>query len=226
MLHPTKNTNFNPLNVRKGAENICTFICEECNTEFKKALNQVSSGGWCPTCVYKTEKKMKLWLTEKYGPVENQKKFEWCKKGKHHLKFDFYIEHAKLIIELDGFQHFSQVLDWRSVNVNQEYDTYKMKCLLKEGLSIIRIFQEDVLNDKNDWESNLTNAISDKININKRITCIKSNSKAKVNETYIKYEEQMFEFMRHISENPDTPIFFVEIDEEELPQSDEYENII
>lgn len=37
--------------------------------------------------------------------MNNQVKFEWCKKIKH-LIFDFVIEERKLIIEVDGIQHF------------------------------------------------------------------------------------------------------------------------
>ena len=207
-----KNINFKPLYNRKGADVLCVFICNECNEEFEKTLKELASGSWCPTCLYKTEKKLKEWLNQKYDDVCCQTKFEWCKNGKYFLKFDFYVPSKNLIIELDGYQHFEQVLDWRSVDINQVYDKYKMKCLLREGLSIIRIFQEDVLNDKNNWQDCLKKAISQMTT--ERIICIKSNSKDKINEVYGCYESEMIDFINTLNNNPHVE-FILEIESNE-----------
>lgn len=75
------------------------------------------------------------------------------------MPFDFCIKDYKLIIELDGEQHFKQVSNCQSPAETQKNDKYKMKCANDHGYSVIRIYQLDVWNDKNDWKSNLIDAI-------------------------------------------------------------------
>ena len=76
-----------------------------------------------------------------------------------HLPFDFVIEERKIIIELDGPQHFKQVSNWVSPEINLTNDLFKMDCANKNGFSIIRILQKDVFNNKYDWLSELINKI-------------------------------------------------------------------
>jgi len=66
-------------------------------------------------------------------------------------EFDFVIEDRKIIIELDGKQHFEQIGKWQSPEKNREIDIYKMKCANENGFSIIRILQKDVYNNKYNW---------------------------------------------------------------------------
>lgn len=97
-------------------------------------------------------------MNKNYKNVEKGKRFNWCKK-EYTLPFDFCLEDLKIIIELDGIQHFKQVSNWKSPEETQEYDNYKMNVANEKGYSIIRIFQEDVLKDQNNWEINLKDAI-------------------------------------------------------------------
>jgi len=64
-----------------------------------------------------------------------------------------------VIIELDGLQHFQQVSNWTPPDENKSNDIYKMKCANDNGYSVIRILQEDVLGDRYDWKTELTNVI-------------------------------------------------------------------
>lgn len=50
-------------------------------------------------------------------------------------------------------------MNWDSPAKIQKNDKYKMKLANENGYSVIRIFQVDVWNDKNDWENNLNKAI-------------------------------------------------------------------
>jgi very-short-patch-repair endonuclease len=93
-------------------------------------------------------------LKETYKNVENQYKVEWC-KNKKCLPFDYFLPDYKLIIEVDGRQHFRQVSKWNSPEFVQERDKFKMKCALEHGLSIIRINQEDIYYNKYDWKEKL-----------------------------------------------------------------------
>ena len=87
---------------------------------------------------------------------------------KKYLPFDFVLEDYKVIIELDGLQHFIQVSNWQSPEINNDNDKYKMECANKNGFSIIRLLQEDVLYDRYEWLQELQNNI-EKIKNEKQI---------------------------------------------------------
>ncbi|AYV83383.1 MAG: restriction endonuclease [Hyperionvirus sp.] len=135
------------------------FDCPHCNSEYIAALYMVTRGTWCNCTKNKTETKLFEYLmTNADVKIEKQKRFEWC-KNKIKLPFDFCLEDYKLIIELDGLQHFGQVMNWRSPEETQKNDKYKMECAKKNGYSVIRLFQKDVLEEKNDWDIKLKNSI-------------------------------------------------------------------
>lgn len=151
-----------PRFVFKYAEAKYSFLCELCQEEYIAAPGTVSKGCWCNCEKNKTEKKLYEFLQEKFSKfqIEREKKFDWCKSYKNRpLPFDFYIEELKIIIELDGNQHFKQVLYWDAPEIIQERDKFKMKFALDQGYIIIRIHQVDVYSDKNNWRNNLLNAI-------------------------------------------------------------------
>jgi very-short-patch-repair endonuclease len=151
----------NPLKPRqifKSAEMKYKFKCENDHT-FEMSPHKVTSGNnWCGFCINKTEGKLFNWLEKKYPNIEKQKRFDWC-KSKKPLPFDFCIEDLKLLIELDGIQHFEQTSNWLSPEKTQETDKYKTDKALENNYSIIRIFQEDVWNDNDDWETRLDQVI-------------------------------------------------------------------
>ncbi len=106
----------------------------------------------------KTEGILYDYLIIIYNNLTQQKKFSWCVK-KRKLSFDFCIDDNKIIIELDGLQHFKQVSNWLSPEEQYENDKYKEKCANENGYSIIRLLQDDVFNDKYDWKTELINNI-------------------------------------------------------------------
>ena len=55
------------------------------------------------------------------------------------------------IIEIDGPQHFKQTSNWQSPEIQKERDIFKINESLKAGYSIIRILQEDIYYDRNNW---------------------------------------------------------------------------
>jgi very-short-patch-repair endonuclease len=117
-------------------------------------------GQGCPDCIHKSEGKLSQWL-EKYGfQFRRQATFDWCigESGRY-LRFDFYLESLNLIIELDGGQHFKQVSNWKSPEEIRKVDKFKMDAAVSHGISVVRIYQPDVWDDKNEWESELTNAL-------------------------------------------------------------------
>ena len=128
------------------------FDCPNCNKIYVASPNSIFRGVWCKCTKHKTEKKLYEFLdTNCDSVIDTQKTFKWC-KNKHSLPFDFYIADYKLIIELDGAQHFRQISNWKSPEQRQKIDKYKMDLANKHGYSVIRIWQEDVFGDKNNWE--------------------------------------------------------------------------
>ena len=170
----TKNEGLNPRQIAFCSGRKFWFICEKGHS-FDIGLNKVNSGRWCPHCVNKTETKLLEFLNKIYD-VKRQAKFEWCKNQKNnYLPFDFIVN-GMIIIELDGRQHFIQISNWLSPEKTQENDRYKMKQAFKNDKHIIRILQEDVFNDKNDWENKLIEAIDKLKGITKpELICIGDN---------------------------------------------------
>ena len=109
-------------------------------------------------------------LKEEYYTLERQYKIEWCKNSKSNrfLPFDFVIEERKIIIELDGKQHFAQIGKWLSPEETRKNDLYKMKCANYNGFSVIRILQKDVYFNKYNWLNELCENI-EKISNEKRV---------------------------------------------------------
>ena len=172
--HPDKNGKLMPRNVFKSSDKKCWFKCDVCNYEFKSFLKKVyRNNQWCPHCKNKTELKLYKWLL-KHDKIKNVKREfdpKWCstqyrhmnkkkelKNGKYQYRFDFLItfnNNQKLIIELDGRQHFEQVRNWKTPLEHQIRDKYKEFKANKHNIPLMRCIQEDVYMDKNKWEVKL-----------------------------------------------------------------------
>lgn len=121
----------------------------------------------CPYCVNKTEQKLYDALLPHYPQLNPQYKVEWC-KNKTYLPYDFVLALDKIIIELDGLQHFEQVSNWQSPEDTHLNDVYKMKCANENGYSVIRLLQTDVFYDTYDWLKELSENI-EKIKLEQRV---------------------------------------------------------
>ena len=87
------------------------FDCNKCNNDFECSLDKINNNRWCPYCKNKTELILYEKLRNIYPELEQQYKIDWCRnlKTKKYLPFDFVLNNYKIIIELDGLQHFKQV---------------------------------------------------------------------------------------------------------------------
>jgi very-short-patch-repair endonuclease len=146
--------NINPRILFKSSNKKFGFDCDVCNKIFPCQLSDITRGIWCSFCVNKTEKILFDKLVEKYNNLKRQYKVEWCKNIKH-LPFDFVIEERKIIIELDGKQHFEQIGNWLSPQETRKNDLFKMKSANENGFSVIRILQKDVYKNKYNWFNEL-----------------------------------------------------------------------
>lgn len=80
-------------------------------------------------------------------------------KTNYILPFDF--EYENIIIELDGPQHFKQISNWRTAEKQNKLDKYKMMCDKENNKHIIRINQETVFKNINNWKDKLTDCINE-----------------------------------------------------------------
>ena len=155
---------------KKIPEFICMFsntdlIWLKCSKKHSFSITpaHLCGGRWCPKCYLKTEAKMYSWLCEILSDVIRQFKPAWCKNldSGAQLSFDFCIESKKVIIEVDGNQHFVDVPGWKSLSNNvRQRDKLKMEYAINNGYHIIRILQEDIWNDKYEWKSELLTLLS------------------------------------------------------------------
>lgn len=136
------------------------FSCRR-GHEFCSILSSISNGSWCPLCKNKTEAKLFSFLEENFQDPIHQFKASWCKSPETNkfLPFDFCV--SKTIIEVDGIQHYKQVSNWKSPEVQQKSDRYKEEQATRNGYSVLRILQEDVWEDKIDWKKLLLEHVKD-----------------------------------------------------------------
>jgi very-short-patch-repair endonuclease len=145
------NNNKKPREFTKNTDKKCWFKCDICKENFNIRLTDISQNSqWCNCTYNKTETKLYEFLRSSYN-ITKQFNRDWCKR-KRKVQYDFCIEELNLIIEVDGGQHFKQVRDWTSPEQQQIIDAYKMKCAINQGYSIIRIYQLDIWQDKNNWK--------------------------------------------------------------------------
>jgi hypothetical protein len=136
-------------------------VCNKCHGVFSISSNNYLRGKGCSWCKKKTEVKLFDAMTLLYT-LRRQPAYDWCKneETKCFFPFDFSIEESKIILELDGIQHFKEVKHFRRTPEEQrERDLYKQQCANKNGYSMIRIFQEDVFYDTFDWLKPIQDAI-------------------------------------------------------------------
>lgn len=160
-----KDKSLNPRTLFKSTNKKFDFECDICNKVFPCQLSDITKGVWCSFCVNKTEQILHDKLMLKYHSLKRQYKVSWCKNIKH-LPFDFVIEERKIIIELDGKQHFEQIGNWQSPEKTREIDKFKMKCANENGFSVIRILQKDVYYNKYEWLTELCDNVEKITNSN------------------------------------------------------------
>lgn len=131
------------------------FTCEA-NHSFTSVLYSVTAGTWCPVCKHKTEQIVYEWLGT-FTTVTSQKSFNWCinPATNRKAKFDFVLESYKTIIEVDGPQHFVQISNWQDPELTVKTDITKMNAAIRNGYTVIRISQNDILHNKIDWKLSL-----------------------------------------------------------------------
>ena len=114
-------------------------------------------------------------IDKKYRP-------KWANLKETHgtyYEYDFLIElinGVKIIIEIDGPQHNIQVSNWAPPLHNQIRDKIKEKLAIEQKINLIRLNQEHVYQDKQNWKEINNNFIWRKYECNDTIEiydCVK-----------------------------------------------------
>lgn len=135
------------------------FDCKICNNEYIATPNNVYNNRGCPKCRNKSELNVYNYLKDMFD-VKSQVTYEWCKNPKTNRYLPFDLEcNNKIIIEIDGLQHFKQIWCWKSPEEQNILDRYKNDCAIKNNKHIIRIFQEDIYYNRNNWDKKLIDVI-------------------------------------------------------------------
>jgi hypothetical protein len=149
------------------------IICKKCGV-FNQSPTVHLRGAGCSTCLNKTESKLYKWLKSIYPNVVKEYKADWCINplSGRCLRYDFMIPDIMTIIELDGRQHFMQVRNWDNPLYTIKRDIFKMQKAKAKGYKIIRILQEDVYKNNNEWLNE--NLLSEINNSDRTDICISS----------------------------------------------------
>jgi hypothetical protein len=85
---------------------------------------------------------------------KTQLRYDWCRfSGTNNvMPFDFGLEEEKVLIELDGIQHFEQVSNWDHPERVQAKDVEKTKKAIEAGYSVIHLYQPEVWEDRYEWK--------------------------------------------------------------------------
>jgi len=149
-----------------GSSKEIKCICKDCKQEWTTQINIRTRGSGCPSCLNKTEMKVLKYLEGLgYNNIiqgHNKIKFDWCMNEETGQKFmyDILINDHHIILELDGLQHFFYVKYYKNdIEENINRDVYKMIKAKENNYSVIRLYQEDVWKDKNNWKEWLTEKI-------------------------------------------------------------------
>ncbi len=132
------------------------FDCDICSNTFNMCLCHVSNNVWCPACKNKTENKLFEFFKTIIPSIIFQFNPEWCINSATNKKlpFDFCDNDNKIIIELDGKQHFEDMKCWYSISKDvSDRDIHKMKQALENNYSLIRIIQQEIYKDKYNYKT-------------------------------------------------------------------------
>ena len=110
----------------------------------------------CPACGHaQTEGILFKWFMKTEVIIKRQY------KGPAKTHFDFHLQFPdgfEILIELDGAQHFWRNARWFTYE-GCKRDLLKEEWAITKGLSVVRVLQEDVWEDKLDWQGWLTKSI-------------------------------------------------------------------
>jgi very-short-patch-repair endonuclease len=129
--HKTFNGSLTPRNCALYSNKKIWFTTCEKGHEFETMLNDAAGGHFCSSCVHKTEQNLYEMLVKDFPSVKREFKPNWSKNR----RYDFVIPDFDVIIELDGPQHFEQVANWRSPELQSTSTIQKASVYQREKIN-------------------------------------------------------------------------------------------
>ena len=137
--------------------------CNKCDTKVvSTSVQSLHHRHLGCSCHNKTEGKLRAWLEKTFSEATVNTQFRGpmtdCGGQTH---FDFHLTFSdgfEVLIELDGAQHFWSDKKYYT-NEGCERDLLKEDWAVAKGLSVVRVLQEDVWEDKLDWKGWLIKSI-------------------------------------------------------------------
>lgn len=169
-----------------------TIICKK-HGPFDQSPGNHLQGHSCPFCINKTEGIFKAWFEEHVSKnLKHNTGFDWCRSLETGRKYrmDFIYEEKKVIFEIDGPQHFKQIPRRDDVRKTRRKDFYKMCKAIKNGYSVVRIYQEDIFNNTIDWKKIVIDVIK---NLNKQCEVYISSDL----EKYAEFHKEMLDYLKN-----------------------------
>lgn len=146
-----------PRAVWKSSSKRVWIECVDCGLETERIARNVGRHG-CALCANRSERKLYEFLVgELKVPRERvtyQASFDWCGRK----RFDFRVD-ERVLLELDGAQHFAPVRTWKTGFDVCHDDLDKENQAVANGFRVVRLLQEDVWHDTDDWKEYLKGAI-------------------------------------------------------------------
>ena len=143
----------NILYLPRGSHKICLFTCGiHINKQMIGSKTNYKNPTGCGKCISsKLEKYCRYILNNLKIEFKEQKTFKNC-KDKELLKFDFYLVYYKILIELDGEQHFKNVDHFgiNSLQDNMRRDKIKNDYCEKNKIRFLRISYSEIKNMRQD----------------------------------------------------------------------------
>lgn len=173
--------------ISRGSDHKYKWKCNNGHSYDCSVANRVAGKG-CRECKHKTETMVRDELKE-YNVDRKAFSADWCKHERL-LPFDILLPDYKIIVEIDGPQHFVQVSNWRDPKEELYNDSFKTMKAFINGYSVLRIRQDYIYANQNSqiWKNRLHKKIQRIINRKNKtipIVTMESFGKKKIYKNHV-----------------------------------------
>ena len=113
--------------------------CDGCGREYAQPATRIEKHD-CALCANKSERVLYDMLKATGRTVDYQPTFGWAGK----MRYDFLVD-GRILVELDGPQHFRPIQSWKSGFDVCQSDLEKESRALEHGHPVVRVLQADLV---------------------------------------------------------------------------------
>lgn len=185
----------NPTEIVAGTNRKVWWLCKEGHSWQSSVSNRVHLNRGCPVCNSSYTEHIVCEFLDNQGINYEKEKSIFI--GTSNRRYDFYIPNERIVIEIDGKQHFQEVYHFdRTLKENNRIDNLKNIFCLTNKVPILRIPGLDILNmqGNKDSERTLCNIIIDFIKTHKIPDGVINYYKECSHTNYYEVAQKMNEF--------------------------------